>query len=482
MSEPMILTMLRPYQEAFVHDILASLRLQDDERCPWSPVWPAGEAHPCSVVGQVATGGGKTHSAGELVRLALAGALPGVHTVAFWADLREITSDTVDRFRAAGLQVGVHAAGHASTAEPVQVVQVQTATRRLKAGTNPPAADLLILDEAHICEAVDLAAALRAAAPRYLVGLTATPSRGDGKGLGRTFTRLVQGPQTGALQADGYLVPCEVICPARGYLPRGLAMHPAEAVARHALPGDKRRVLVFCADGEARPTAAACAAAGYSAEVLAAETHPKVRATQRARLAGGELQVLCTVDCAVKGWDCPAVDTVVLARGVSVPGVYLQMIGRALRPSPGKERATIIDLRGNVWLHGLPEEPRRWSLGDEAVVQQATGAFAALQACRGCAWLGPAQGPFRPCPRCGANLGAAIKPQVVLKAEKMAKLAKLTPADRRKAVERSTRAALSRNAWKVPRHARDLWVNKKVEAAMAAYDAKQAAQSVEEGA
>ena len=465
---------LRPYQERFVADLLAALR-----DLPAHNPWSLGCAHPCSVVGQVATGGGKTHSAAELVRRALGGVLPGVHSVAFWADLREITSDTVDRFRGAGLQVGVHAAGHPSTGAPVQVVQVQTATRRLKAGTAPPQADLLILDEAHICEGADLAAALRAAAPRYLVGLTATPSRGDGKGLGRTFARLVQGPQTGELQRQGYLVPCDVIAPGGLVVGNRLAMDPVRAVANFATH-PSARVLVFCADRMAAPTAAAFTAAGYAAEVLAADTHPKVRATQRARLTAGELQVLCTVDCAVKGWDCPAVDTVALARGVGVPGAYLQMIGRALRPSPstGKQRATIIDLKGTVWLHGLPEEERRWSLGGEAVavVQDLATRYSA---CVWCAWLGPARPAFSPCPRCAQPLGKPAVPPSVAKAQKLARVAAMTPEQRRRHYEQGLRAQLQRRAGVVPVHRRTAWIDEKVSAAMQRFDAGRA--PVEEG-
>jgi superfamily II DNA or RNA helicase len=487
---------LRPYQEQVLEDLLRQLRAQV---LVTGDAWRAGTgAHPASAVLQMATGAGKTHLASELIRRTLLGELQDLLPqvlgqplrVQFWADLREITTDTMERLALSGLPVGVIAASAPPSLvrpdAPVQVVQQQTVLRRYKdRGELPPRPDLLILDEAHGCCADELDRGLRALDPLLLIGLTATPSRGDGRGLGRTFRSLVQGPQTAELQQSGHLVPCDVIAPSSGYLERGLALDPVEAYRQHCLPftpeGDggqfprKSRALVFCGDGQARRTAEAFAAGDVPAEVLAADTRPALRTTQRARLQSGELLVLCTVDCAIKGWDCPAVDTVILARGVGVPGIYLQMVGRALRPDPssGKRRARLIDLRGSCYLHGLPEEERVWSLGDEAV--QLRTATAAYSRCGSCLWLGPARKAGSLCPRCQAPLGRPIKPPRVRRAQTLQRVQDLPLEQRRRKYEKGLRWQLQRSARGrgLPEHAVQTWVESKVRDQMSAWDRRQ---------
>lgn len=119
----------------------------------------------------------------------------------------------------------------------------------------------------------------------------------------------------------------------------------------------------------------------------------------------------------IEGFDCPPIETVILARAFGVAGSYLQAIGRGLRPSPatGKTRCTVLDLRGAVNLHGLPDEERRWSLDGKAVVRTEP-----LKALRRCA---EGLAIFRPtptCPRCGAKAVAAPKvPRTLNRAEKL---------------------------------------------------------------
>ena len=168
--------------------------------------------------------------------------------------------------------------------------------------------------------------------------------------------------------------------------------------------------------------------------------------------------MLCTVDCATKGWDCPAVDTVILTRGVQVPGVFLQMVGRALRPDPatGKTRARLIDLRGVVYLHGLPDEDRVWSLADEAVTLAKD--TASYSRCGACLWLGPARPAGTPCPRCETPLGRPVKPLRVLQAERMARI-EMMPIEKR--VEAYRKAMTKRAeiiASRMPEQRRAAWV------------------------
>ena len=63
-----------------------------------------------------------------------------------------------------------------------------------------------------------------------------------------------------------------------------------------------------------------------------------------------------------EGVDVPNIAAAILLRPTASVGLYLQQVGRALRPAPGKERALILDFSGNVARHGLPDAPRTWSL------------------------------------------------------------------------------------------------------------------------
>jgi len=76
------------------------------------------------------------------------------------------------------------------------------------------------------------------------------------------------------------------------------------------------------------------------------------------------LRVLVNVDLFDEGFDLPAIETVIMARPTWSLAKYLQMIGRGLRPMPGKTHAMIIDHVSNVKRHGLPDAPRVWSLND----------------------------------------------------------------------------------------------------------------------
>jgi hypothetical protein len=121
-----------------------------------------------------------------------------------------------------------------------------------------------------------------------------------------------------------------------------------------------------------------------------------------AQFRAGELRVLVNVQIHTEGFDDPSVEVVVLASGCAHAGSYLQKVGRALRPSPstGKERALVLDLCGAVHEHGLPDDPREYSLTGRAI---STGEDAlALRQCQECGGVWRAE-LFKAatCPRCG---------------------------------------------------------------------------------
>ena len=400
------------------------------------------------VVLQLGTGGGKTATASDILRVAVERGRRAV----FLAHLDTLVEDTHTRLSRAGIVAGFVQAGRpTSSLAPVQVCSLATLHSR---GELPPA-DLVILDECHRAMAATVRPILEAYPAARILGLTATPQRGDGQPLGDVFERMVCGPSNRWLTANGYLVPCDVLAPG-AYVEGGLSADPIDAYRAYT-PG--RRALVFATNLEhAEDLARRFAAAGIASATLTGETPRAERQELRARLEAGELRVLVGVGVFIEGWDAPSVEAVILARAFTVTGSYLQAIGRGLRTSPrtGKTRCTVIDLRGAVNLHGLPDEARAWSLEGSAV--RRTEPMTALARCKECLAI------FRPaavCPRCGARGETVARvPRTLTRAEKLEKYSHMPQAERdARYLRQMERIALDRIG--MPEHRARAWAVQK---------------------
>lgn len=383
---------LRPYQRDLIGRIQAAYREGAQAVCAQCP-----------------TGGGKTHMAAQGV---IAPSLERGRRTLFLADLEEIILDTTARLRALGLPAAAILDGRADDpTAPVQVASQQTLAAWMRRGVELPPADRVILDECHGAPAATTRAMLAVLRGRgaLLLGLTATPARGDGQALSE-FDRLVCGPTMRELVAAGALVPAEVYSPDR-YLERGVAQDPAEVVLRAGRTGGRCVAFVATA-AEAQRVAAAVTAAGQTASAVLDSTPKATRRLMRARAERGDVQHLVTVRALQKGFDLPLLDTAVLASGGGTITGWLQSIGRVLRASPSKTSARVYDLRGWVYLHGMPDADRVWSLEGR---QGRTGEAApSLRRCRDChAVFAPAVR----CPRCGSTLVADPRPQRIQRAE-----------------------------------------------------------------
>jgi DNA repair protein RadD len=355
---------------------------------------------------QAGTGSGKTFIGAEILQRCVAKG----YRAAFFCHLDSLIDDTHERLTTAGVYAGFVQAGRPSDPlAPVQVCSLGTLHSR---GETPPA-QLIILDEAHRCMAVTVRAILARYPEAVVLGLTATPARSDGQPLGDIFNAMIQGPSNRWLTDHGYLVPCDVIAPGSGPTDR-LAEEPWIAYERHAAG---TRAIVFARDiAHAQQIRANIP----GAELLIGETPRAARQSIRRRLRDGSLRVVVGVGVFIEGWDSPEVETIVLARGFSAAGPFLQSIGRGLRPSPGKERCLVVDLRGSAYTFGLPDEDRTWSLTGASVVR--TEAIVAIQKCRACLAI------FKPsatCPRCGSATHAERIPRVLTRAEKLVNLSAL---------------------------------------------------------
>lgn len=222
------------------------------------------------------------------------------------------------------------------------------------------------------------------------LGVTATPERADGKGLGRhasgLFDTMVLGPSMVELMGLGNLTDYDIVGPPGDFDVSRLRVgstgdysfkQMAEASKRSHIVGDVvdhylrfaagKVGITFTTDVEtAHDMADQYRSRGVPAEAVSAKTPDRVRNDFVRRLRRGELLQLVNVDLFGEGFDLPALEVVSMARPTQSYAVYAQQFGRALRPFEGKSHGMVIDHVGNVKRHNPPDWPRMWSLDDRA--------------------------------------------------------------------------------------------------------------------
>ncbi len=145
--------------------------------------------------------------------------------------------------------------------------------------------------------------------------------------------------------------------------------------------------------------------------------HGELPATERdaaiSRFASGVARVIVNVNVLTEGWDAPVCDVAMLARKIGSFPLLVQMIGRARRPFPGKRRALLIDLCGNLATHNFhPDDEIDYSLEGDGMSPGGCGAGDGPRVCRKCKRVlddDIAQAAARgvellKCPECGARL------------------------------------------------------------------------------
>jgi superfamily II DNA or RNA helicase len=299
------------------------------------------------------------------------------------AHRREIITQTSDKLRANGIPHGIILAGvQPRPLEFVQVASIQTLWSRAVQRENMdlPRAELLVIDECHHCPAKTYRKIIDAYPNVILLGLTATPCRGDGRGLGGVFEATTECPQVGELIEQGYLVKTRVYAPVIPDL-KGVRVEKgdyvesqlAERMDRPKLVGDI--VTHWHRYGECRKTVCFATGvrhsvhlrdefikSGVRAEHIDGGTPKPERDASLARLASGEIELITNCMVLTEGWDMPEVGCCILARPTKKMGLYRQMIGRVLRPAKDKPDAIILDHSGAVFRHGFAEDHVEWTL------------------------------------------------------------------------------------------------------------------------
>jgi superfamily II DNA or RNA helicase len=349
------------------------------------------------------TGGGKTAIATAVVRQHLA--KDRAHRVLFLAHRTELIKQAAGRLRAEGVTdmrvvQGGGAVGDSDARVTVASIPTLITPRWLAA---LPAATLVIFDEAHHTRAVSWSKIADAYAASIRIGLTATPERADGQALGDIFEQIVVVSTVRELTDLGYLVPCSVFAPAS--YTSALAADPVDAYMDH---GEGKRAIVFCPTvAHAQEVATRLTEQGVPAACVDGGTAAGVRSTHLQRFAAGELRVVTNCGVLTEGFDDPGAEVVILARACDHVGMFLQIVGRVLRPAPGKQSCKLIDLRGAVHRHGLPDDDRSYSLEGEAI--SSASRLPPLKQCKRCGYCGRT---WKQCPSCEYRQADPEPPEV----------------------------------------------------------------------
>lgn len=334
------------------------------------------------------------------------------------AHRRELLRQISSALTRAGVKHGMLTGG--STGIPPQhviVASVFTLANRLK---HFPAPDLIVGDEAHHFTPDSSWGKVVSAFPKALVlGVTATPERLDGKGLGSLFDDMVIGPTVAELTEQEYLSPADVYAPSRpdmggvhtrmgDYVKSELEQamdRPSitgSAVAHYTKLTPGRKAIAFCVSVKhAVDVAEDFRKAGYAAYHIDGGMKERERDQVLKDFESGKIQVLTSCDLVSEGFDLPAVEVAILLRPTQSLSLYLQQCGRAIRPAPGKEKTYIFDHAGNTARHGFIDEPREWTLDGDIIRRRKAEAKEKVPEIRTCPDCFAMHPPVPICPKCG---------------------------------------------------------------------------------
>ncbi len=393
---------LRDYQEKLVQDVRAAMRTHR------------------RVLAVSPTGSGKTVVFCRVAEMVWTNGM----RVTIMAHRVEIVRQISAGLSREKVRHGMIAPGHHETAWPVQVAMVQTLANRIGRLPKP---DLIIVDEAHHAVAGSYRKIMEAWPDAFVLGVTATPTRLDGRGLDNVFQSIVLGPSMRELQDRGFLCGYTYFAPpvvaqlanvrvragdyaadelARAMDQRGVT-GDAENHYRRLLNG--RPAIAFCVSVDhAQHVAMVFQQAGWNAASVDGATDQATRSNLIASIGDGRLNVLCSCDIISEGTDIPVVQGAIMLRPTMSLVTYMQQAGRVLRPKPDGSRAIILDHCGNVLRHGLPDAPRDWNLTGAAKRAQA----AAVRVCTKC-YATFAQAPK--CPECGKPFACVARKRAATK-------------------------------------------------------------------
>ena len=383
---------------------------------------------------QLPTGGGKTEIAGAMLR----GFLVDGRKAVWLTHREELANQTEERLSSNWFVSAMAGTDSWNRGRPaprivngVVILKAQTVSRRNKDSAivwdNYGADDLLVIDEAHHAPATGWERAIEQW-PGRVWGLTATPWRlSQREGFDHLFHTLVTGPRTSEMQDHGYLARSRVFAVKPDDRIRGgevgqtgdfteggitkanddggddghFVMTTLAVQNWLRMAAGRQTIAYAVSKGHAGNLVREFGSRGISAAAILSDTPQDERERAIADFKDGKLTALVNVAVATEGFDLPDASCVMITRPTKSLALYLQMVGRGLRPKDDSGDCLILDLAGNAEEHGLPEDYREWSL---AARGNPSAGDPPVRYCHECNYM--AHPAHHKCPECGADLGA----------------------------------------------------------------------------
>lgn len=396
-------TQLRPYQQRALNQLYA-----------WFDLNKVG--NPCVVL---PTGSGKSHVIAALCKDALE--FPD-QRILMLTHQKELIEQDVEKLlmHFHDAPVGIYSASVGrKEIDAITFAGIQSVRGKAK---QIGKIDLVVVDEAHLVSHKEegtyrnLISDLLLINPDLrVVGFTATPWRlghGDITQGSALFDALIEPVSIHELQNQGYLsmlrskATVEKLC-TDGIHTRGgeyIESELQKAVMRQGLTelvvsevlkraGERKFWLFFCSGvAHAEETCDTLVSHGIVAACVTGETSKVKREQILADFRSGKLQAITNANVLTTGFDHPGIDLIVMMRPTLSPTLYMQMVGRGLRTSEGKEDCLVLDFAGNVARHGPVtniKPPKEKKAGDGVAPCKICPAcdeivFASARVCPGC--------------------------------------------------------------------------------------------------
>lgn len=289
----------------------------------------------------------------------------------------------------------------------------------------------IIADECHLSLSETWRTVIGAFPGSRLLGLSATPKRLDKQSFAREdgglYDHIIKGPSVRTLISAGNLAKYKLYAPpiklnevnvkkkGGDFDPKDLEQELdspviyGDVVEHYKTLSQGKPAIAFCPTVlSSEKLAAKFNEAGIKATHIDGETDDSLRRNALAALGRGEIDVVTSVSILVEGTDIPYASTAILLRRTESLALYLQAVGRVLRPHPKKDHALILDFVGVAQIHGMPCAERNWALKPEQARRLVKGEVeeVKIKTCDNCYHI---HEPAPVCPECGNQYPVKVR-------------------------------------------------------------------------
>ena len=353
-----------------------------------------------TVLFQMPTGTGKTRLFSSIIRdtqhlTTIEKKRHGVLVLAHRTELIQQIDETLSHKY--GIAHGIIKSGYEENSRfPVQVASVQTILRRLEKWTKE-GFSYIIIDEAHHAVSSTYMKICAAFPQAKILGVTATPCRLSGDALRKLFGVLVLSQPVSKFIEEGYLSPYNYF----SIKPESRIQAALDGISKFNIDGDyaesemrricdttkvraksinsylkhakgKKGIIYTINQEHNKHICAEYEKIGVKIKAIDSKTPSEERKKTVSAFRAGQIDMICNVNIFSEGFDCPDCEFIQLARPTCSLSMYLQQVGRGLRPHPNKTNAIILDNVGSYNKFGLPSANRKWRHHFEGVGQRVT--------------------------------------------------------------------------------------------------------------